>query len=70
MPSMRNIHNNLSAYVILTNTDARYYSLSVIYILDIMKLYTADYKTMNVFIGRHIDLYTSCTFLVYYYTFT
>ena len=63
MPSMRNNHNNLSAYVILTNTDVSYYSLSVIYILVIMKPYAADYKTMNVFIGRHIDLYTSVHFL-------
>ena len=63
--SMCNNHNNLSAYVILTNTDASYYSLSVIYILDVMKLaiYTADYKTMNVFIGRHMDLYTSVQLL-------
>ena len=64
MPSMRNNHNNLSAaYVILTNTNASYYSPSVIYFLDIMKLYAADYKTMNVSIGRHIDLYTSVHFL-------
>ena len=47
----------------LTNADVSYYSLSVIYILDVIKLCAADYKTMNVFIGRHIDLYTSVHFL-------